>query len=215
MLRSPADLEYAISVLERKKFRKDMFISDYKLTTETNKFKIILMKNIDDGKHHIKATLQNIILTFGSTDILNMTIAEQIAHKVAYLNPKGTGVTQSNVWVPLIWKALNYLGFDVPPEWIEVKLNNNEDYIKFNDAVKQLASIPGWGDYAFNILSTDNETYPSDSNDFTSKIVIQKSKENATNYIGKDFTQYKMASYIKYLKYKQKYLSLQKLLNIN
>lgn len=75
----------------------------------------IFRKSVD--KSHIKPTLQNIILNFG--EVSSITLVKQgveIANKVSLVNPKGTKVIQSNVWCPLIWKALLESGYNVLKE---------------------------------------------------------------------------------------------------
>ena len=139
-------------------------------------FRKSVEKNIDDDKSHIKPTLQNIILNFG--EVSSITLVKQgveIANKVSLVNPKGTKVTQSNVWCPLIWKALLESGYSVPKEWTQVKLNNEEDYKIFNDAVKELATIPKWNKYAVNILVNDNKNYKNGTADFDNELVIKAS----------------------------------------
>ena len=137
-----------------------------------------------------------------------------IASNVSSLNPDGLENTQSNVWVPLIWKALNYYGYDVKSECLKVELKDS-DYEIFNKFVIELANLPGWAEYAANILLNDNNNYKSNDNDFESDIVKTKTIEY-TNMVNdniekykKDHEKYKMNTYRhKYLKYKQKYMML-------
>jgi hypothetical protein len=63
---------------------------------------------------------------------------------------------------------------------------------KFNNLVKKLANISGWPEYAIKVLTMDEETY----------------NLNKESYKNTNFNKYKMASYLKYLKYKTKYLKL-------
>jgi hypothetical protein len=215
ILRQPSDLKYTIDALENNKLKLKLNKSDYKLYVESSTFVDAVKKNIDNGKNHIKPAIQNIILKFGNIDIdFGISEAEMIAIKVSQLlNLTNIGKTQSFIWVPLIWKALNYSGYDVPPEWFKIDLGNDEYYYKFNEFVKKLANISGWADYAIEVLISDNDlSYTNTDNDFYSGKVISKSNEYKTSYVGKDFNKYKMASYIKYLKYKNKYLKLK---NIN
>ena len=215
ILRQPSDLKYTIDALENNKLKLKLNKSDYKLYVESSTFVDAVKKNIDDGKNHIKPAIQNIILKFGNIDTdFGISKAEMIAGKVSQLlNSTNIEKTQSDVWVPLIWKALNYSGYDIPPEWFKIDLGNDEYYDKFNKFVKELANIPGWADYAVEVLISDNDSsYTNTDNDFYSSKVISKSNEYKTSSVDKNFNKYKMASYIKYLKYKNKYLKLK---NIN
>jgi len=213
ILRQPSDLKYAIYALENNNLKLKLNKSDYKLYVESTTFVYAVRENIDNYYNHIKSAIQNIILKFGNINKSGISKAEMIARKVSLLlNPTDIRKTQSDLWAPLIWKALNYSGYDVPPQWFKIDLDNDEYYYKFNEFVKELANIPGWADYAVEVLISDNDSYTNTDNDFNSDKVISKSNEYKTSYVGKDFNKYKMASYIKYLKYKNKYLKLK---NIN
>ena len=209
ILRQPSDLPYAIESLEKNKLLIPLNKSDYKITVEKDNFKNDIFKNIDDNKCHIKPALQNIILNFGIIDPeFGVSQCRKIATKVSYLNPNGISVTQSNVWNPLIWKALNYYGYDVKPDCLKVKLNDNASYEQFNELVIELAKISGWAEYAANILLKDDDTYDSNANDFDSPVVKAKT-ERYTGMDSENHERYKMSSYKnKYLKYKQKYMVL-------
>jgi len=213
ILRQPSDLKYAIEALEKNNLRLRLNISDYKLNVESPIFADAVRKNIDNGVNHIKPTLQNIILKFGEPEEAALkgliTQGEVIAGKAAGLltELKSFGTkTHSSVLVPLIWKSLNKSGYDVPPEWF--KANFEEKTKDFNKLVSELSSIPGWADYAVEVLISDVDSYDKKDNEFESPKVIAKSDAYRESYKGKDFKKYKMASYIKYLKYKNKYLKL-------
>ena len=51
---------------------------------------------------------------------------EYIAQLVSRLNPQGTQGTQSNVWVPLIFRALQLNGILVDEECCNVNINNQK-----------------------------------------------------------------------------------------
>jgi hypothetical protein len=99
--------------------------------------------------------------------------------------------TYPNLFSSLILKALNYVGYDVAPECFKITFNTDNDYRLFNNLVKDLAALQGWAEYTANILM------------------------NSSNILNEpnDHSKYKMSMYNKYLKYKQKYLELKKLLN--
>jgi hypothetical protein len=210
ILRQPSDLKYAVESLKKNKLLIPLNKSDYKINVESNNFINDTLKNIDDKKCHIKPALQNIILNYGKIDS-DFTTSDgmKIATKVSELNPdKRKGSTQSNVWNPLIWKALNYYGYDVKPECLKVILINNKDYEEFNKLVIELANLSGWAEYAANILLNDDDTYSSNDNNFESDIVKRKTIEY-TAMDTQNHDKYKMNSYKnKYLKYKQKYIIL-------
>ena len=212
IMRQPADLKYAITALDTNKLKIPLNKSDYKLYAEKDNFIKDTLINIDNSKCHIKPALQNIILKFGdevTTDFgLQMTSGELIALETSLLKP-GL-ITQSELWVPLIWKALNYAGYDVKPECLHIVFDDTEKYNKFNKLVIKLAELPKWPEYAANILLYDNDNYKSTENDFDSPKVINKAN-SYKSFQGKDHSQYKMAMYEeKYKKYKQKYIELKK-----
>ena len=100
-------------------------------------------------------------------------------------NPKlwsrGDPVTQSRMWCPLIWKALNYFGYDVPPEWFDrIELKSDEDYRAFNESVKKLAEMEEdgvkWADYAFYALKS-GDNLDGINNDFEDANLKAKSAD--------------------------------------
>ena len=60
--------------------------------------------------------------------------------------------TQSHVWCPLIWCALQRNGYDVPDEWCVIRFNNPDFEREFNKQVDILASDKKWVEYALKIL---------------------------------------------------------------
>ena len=214
ILRQPSDLKYVIGALDNNKLKLKLNKSDYKIKVENLLFSNAVKKNIINGSI-IKPALQSIILNFGDIDtkygITQGEIIAQDALSVLHLDKMIS--TKSKILTLLIWKALNYSGYDVPPNWFYINLDNDEYYYKFNEFVKKLANIPGWADYATEVLISDNDdSYTYNDNEFESLKIINKSIKYSQSYKGKDFNKYKMASYIKYLKYKNKYLKLK---NIN
>uniref|UniRef100_A0A6C0DA02 Uncharacterized protein n=1 Tax=viral metagenome TaxID=1070528 RepID=A0A6C0DA02_9ZZZZ len=197
-LRSPKDLEYVINVLENNKLKLKLNISNYKLNKENDNLQKVIQNGIDDNNNgHIKSALQNIILMYGEVDkqLGGITEGEKIANIVSFINPKGTNATQSNVWVPLIWKSLNYAGYDVPPEYfINLKLNNDEDHRIFNENVIKLSKLNGWAEYAIDILISNTEKYSKSDNSFESQKVIDESKKYKNKNHG-DLSPYKMDTY--------------------
>jgi len=159
-----------------------------------------LLNGVDDNRSHIKAVLQNVILTYGDIDPdTGTTQGQRIAERVAMININGTNVTQSNVWCPLIWAALRYANYSIPREYFNYYVNQVTDVNEFEACVIALAGLqPNWANYAINVLIDGNkEELPQDQNNFESEIVIRLSEYYKSN----QYTQ-------KYLKYKQKYLKL-------
>ena len=195
IIRQPSDIKYAIKALENNPLQIKLNRSDYKLNVENEDFKDDVRKNIDDNKSHIKAAVQNIILKYGDIDTtVLLSQGEKIASLVSELNPDGTLGTQSKVWCPLIWKALNYANYDVPREWYQVELKDY-DYGTFNTLVKQLAKLPGWAEYAVEVLTTDKYKYRTNDNSFDSKIVTDRAKYYANTPKNNDYSKYTMATY--------------------
>ena len=139
--------------------------------------------NIDNNKYHIKPALQNIILKFGNMTEFGIKHGEYIAQLVSRLNPQGTQGTQSNVWVPLIFRALQLNGILVDEECCNVNINNQKQK-QFNEYALELSKLDGWTDYALNILLNDNNNYGPNDNSFDSSIVNQKSEKYASNQLG-------------------------------
>jgi hypothetical protein len=143
-----------------------------------------------DKTGHIRPAIQNLILKFGNnTGILNnistlfgygySTEGEIIAEKTGYLT---THTTKSSVWCPLIWKALNDSGYDIPVHWFDsLELNEMSKYRDFNDNVIALGDIEKWPEYAINILLNNKETYNVTDNDFMSEKIIKDSAVYANN----------------------------------
>jgi hypothetical protein len=193
IIRQPSDLKYAIKALENNNLKIKLNRSDYKINVENENFKNDVQKNIDGDNGHIKAALQNIILLYGDIDPdFGITQGEIIAGSVAELNYDAT--TQSKVWCPLIWKALNLANYDVPREWYQVKLKD-ADYAKFNSKIIELANLPGWAKYAVEVLTSDNDNYNENDNSFESQIVITKANNYKNSAKDKDFSKYTMSSY--------------------
>lgn len=209
LLRNPKDLGSAVKNTLKNKLNNPLNKSNYKLKTEKgNLFEQFVSNSIDDGKSHIKATLQNVILNFGKNTGFGIPDAQLVAQKASLLNTSNLGNTQSSIWCPLIWKALNYNGYDVPPEWFEVK---NVDNRMFNSYVKELSNIKGWAEYAMQVLSQGgNQTFSSNDNSFDSQKVKQLTNSYSQSYKGKNFNNLRMETFKKYMKYKKKYLSLKK-----
>lgn len=201
ILRQPYDLKFSLSALENNILKIRLDKSDYKLKTYSDKLKLY----IQNKGQNINPVLQYIILKYGKTNYVDNTEGEMIAEKTLLLNIK-------DVFTPLIWKALNYSNYDIPPEWYIVKFTRNDDYRRFNEIVKLLSNLDGWAEYAITVLSEDNDNYNMADNNFDSKIVKQKSELYKSRSLTKDqLKEYKMDSYDKDYKDLSKYTQLYKL----
>ena len=86
----------------------------------------------------------------------------------------------------LIWKALNYSYYDIPPEWFNYMIYTNEnDNRQFNIIMKQVASIDGWAEYTIIILLNCDKIIKNQIDTITLK----------DNMVKTDFKKYMMALY--------------------
>jgi hypothetical protein len=180
ILRQPSDLIITVKALEENKFKNKLNISDYKPKVERDTFSNAVLNSIDKETNNIKSDLQKSILSYSGVDEIKTSINNLLINE--YLQNA------------LIWKALNFYGYDVNPEYLEVNLNTNDEYRLFNDAVIKLAKIDGWAKNTVNILVNHNDT-----------LTVDQSIENP-EYIMDKYNK-------KYLKYKHKYLKLKQLSN--
>ena len=157
-------------------------------TDDINLFKESVIKSIDNKKCHIIPAMQNIILNFGNSDNdFDLPEGVLIAGKASSLNPKGINDTQSIVWVPLIWNALNILKYKVPDEWLNINLEDSkkEELLQLS---KILSEIKNWDKYALEVLINAYQiNFSKNDNDFYSEKVNQLSEEYGKSCIDKNF----------------------------
>ena len=157
-------------------------------TENINLFKESVIKSIDNKKCHIIPAIQNIILNFGNNENnFNLPEGVLIAGKASSLNPKGLNKTQSIVWVPLIWNALNILKYKVPNEWLNINLEDSkkEELLKLS---KKLSEIKNWDKYAIEVLiNACKINFSKNDNDFYSEKVNQLSEQYGKSCIDKNF----------------------------
>lgn len=202
IFRQPSDFTYAVDILNSNKLILPLNKSNYKLDVEskTLHLELIESKNVDNIESgHIKGAVQNLILKYGGD------MGEEgmlIAQTACGLNPNGglNAETQSYILCPLIWKALNYYGYDIKPSWFnELNLNNYDDFVTFNRCVMQLSNIDGWADYAIYILLNDKTNYDDGDNDFFSDTIktlhLEYSSIIKNINIESDYKKYKMKEY--------------------
>jgi hypothetical protein len=139
ILRQPSDLEITLKALEENKLINKLNISDYKPKVESDKFS-------NDVSRIINPKLLDDILCYSGVDEIITSINNLLINE--YLHSA------------LIWKALNYYGYDVNPDYFnKVKLPDNNQYRLFNDAVIKLANLDGWADHTFNIVIPFSEVF--------------------------------------------------------
>jgi hypothetical protein len=195
ILRRPSDLEYAVDALYNNKLKLKLNKSDYKLNVKTKNLITDIKLNKDN--YNIKPLLQIIIFNFSDGEKIfaveniamsafkNLINQKQDSEKLKNL--------KSRLWSSLIWKALNYSGYDIPSEWFYIHLDDNEKYYQFNYYVKKLSKIKGWAEYALEVLIKDDQLYEDTiKEDFMSKIVTTKSKKYFDSSRTTDFNKYKM-----------------------
>lgn len=148
-----------------------------KIIINKNNFK----RNVDNhNTGHIIAAVQNIILRYGNTTEFGITEGEEIAGSIVK-NPQGT---QSNIWCPLIWKALSQCNYNIPNyTYLNDKAPNNAN--NFDTNVTLLKNISWWCEYAVEVLNTDFGPIPDNSNDFQSDFVISNSDRIMAPYLRK------------------------------
>jgi hypothetical protein len=154
------------------------------VTNDNQKFIITLnFKHNDDDHNHIIPELQNLILAFDATTsdleehVMNSFNLEQdkaisISYQIVYrINPgfEKYGHTQSAIWCPLIYRALQLAGVPVPESWTIFHAKTREDQEIFQDSAIRLSEIDGWARYALYILTelkyrpTPEKKLPPDS----------------------------------------------------
>jgi hypothetical protein len=164
ILRQPSDLIHAVNALYNNNLKLKLNKSDYKLNVKTTNL-ITDIKDNKDNYNNIKPELQNAIFNFNFSDGKKIFTVESIAivafknlinQKQNYEKLKNL---KSRLWSSLIWKALNYSGYDIPSEWFYIHLDDNEKYHQFNYYVKKLSKIKGWAEYALEVLIKDKDSY--------------------------------------------------------
>ena len=96
--------------------------------------------------------LNNILTTNDIDDIYKLWIKMDLNNLERIFGRYNSPHTQSHVWCPLIWCALQRNGYDVPDEWCVIRFNNPDFEREFNKQVDILASDKKWVDHALNIL---------------------------------------------------------------
>lgn len=173
IIRQPSDLHFAFDTLQKNNLIFPLNKSNYKLKIEKPDFiNNIKTGNVIMSTGEIKPILQYIILTY---DTLT-----NYRDKIITIEPSA-----------IIWKALNFSGYDVPPLWFNTYSSDDDICFIFNEFVTKLSTLTGWSEYAVKILTNDKDSYDMfDSN------TIKTKSEYYKKLSPKDFSNYKMASYL-------------------
>ena len=158
ILRQPKDFKYAIKAMKENKLFLPLNKSNYKLESEREDFTNITKKCRKNNSTVIKKEYL--------TDIKK--IKNNFASKI-FQN------LNDEVASALIWKALNFYGYDVSPDFFDsIKFDKDQDYKKFNENVKILANEPNWADSTFNIIKdTNGKTSKLDNEKFKMKQIVK------------------------------------------
>jgi hypothetical protein len=228
IIRQPSDIPSALENLITNTLLIPLNKSNYKLQVESNEFTKAIEKNIVNGE--INPKLLYLILWFNDEPLYFKEIYEWDKDNLVLIDNK---MYYSKLFSPFIFKALNYAGYDVDPKYINVHFDDDNKNRIFNENVIGMANMSEWAKYTAYLLTTkiDYSTFKFNDNkknkdlmskDLTNIFVLQKKfKEDFyNNKDSMDHSMYKMKkmaggmiggkNYIKYLKYKNKYLELKK-----
>jgi len=166
-IRQPSDIKHAINMMIENQLRLPLNKSDYKLATETD----IILKNMNNNK-------------FNKNGIFNDKIINQIiGDKDDIIEFININFQENIILSKLIWKSLNYYGYDIPPEWFKSNDQERHNIKNFNIKVKEKGNNKMWVNNTMILL------FGEEQHDIF--LMSEKWKK-------------------KYLKYKQKYITLKK-----
>jgi hypothetical protein len=174
ILRRPTDLLAVMNDMDKNNLKQRFNKSLYKrIKTNTKLLNDLTPLNTVDNNNGNINIISQIIPSSGEV----YDIVSEVKNNLSPGNDKLRN--------PLIWKALNYSGYDIPVQWFDTTniLTNNTESIKFNEYVKKLSGVNNWAKNTMEILLNNP---PSINHD--------------------DYQMDKWRR--KYLKYKQKYLDL-------
>ena len=155
-MRSPRDIEKAVELIEKNTLMSPLNRSNYKLKAERD-----LFRNAVSDLDNI--TIDNILAFSNAADLTK-------------------DINNKDV---VIWKALNYYGYDVPPEWFDrLELASESEYREFNQIVKELAGVTNWADNAVKLLtgSADLEKFKMEL--LTDDLYLEKKVDLDNHIIG-------------------------------
>lgn len=189
ILRCPKDMNYASEALNENSLINPLNKSDYKLTVEKEDFKNAFTNPITIDKTNGNIHYFFIFMLLNFLEIHNKELFDEIN---SIKHPE-TQLFLSQ----LIWKTLNYSGYDVPPEWINVNFDTDEEYRKFNSMVKKLSTVKNYDIFLIYILQNIKTSNLTDNKALMNP---QDVKSYFDDNIGKfkypsSYDHYKMAIY--------------------
>lgn len=137
------------------------------------------LENVDNrNSGHIVPRIQNLILYYPSVkdESLGMSASFLIAQRFSEIAIEEKYIhmseTQSSVWCPLIWRALEYANMIRPSDYSKLDTKRHvteqlEDSL--HKHATKLSIVQGWPNYAMKILQT--EGIPKFRNDFENEFI--------------------------------------------
>jgi hypothetical protein len=127
---------------------------------KNQQFKIIPnFKNNDNNENHIIPVLQELISHYlpinGEECDENMPLA--IFIQAAEMSEINISKTFSSIWCPLIYKALELAGENIPEEWTKYKNTDPTKQHKFLSLATKLSKVNGWAKFTMYILTKFND----------------------------------------------------------
>jgi hypothetical protein len=189
ILRNPDDFKQNIEIILKNRLIMPLNKTNYKLNIENRNLCDKLKKsgNIDTETGEINLYLIHLIYNYGNPGSFlswmigyNYINGEYIYKKAILLDDDIEFDNYIKITTALIWKSLNYYGYDIEPNWFRnIKLSTDEKYKIFNEYVIELSNITNWGEYAIYILLNDNSNkeYYKDIVDFETEEIIKYSNQ--------------------------------------
>jgi len=170
ILRCPDDLPYAYEAILKNKLLRPLNKSNYKIKREDYAFENVIANSFSDvSKTNIKPNLLNLI--FPEESVLMSWIFWTSFDAKKDLDDRQLSA--------LVWKSLNFYGYDVPPELFNSIKIDKISTEEFNTRVKKLAEYKinniSWADNTFNIL-TNNIYAESDKSRFMMELMDESRK---------------------------------------
>jgi hypothetical protein len=193
ILRNPADLIYCKDSLIYNQLCRRLNNSCYKLLTNTNLTNIVLKNVNEDGiideKIIEKIFMNSTIYTLcnEATELYNKILNDRDIKWLTDTSPNKYSILSSYILF-----LLNYIGYDVNPNWIRLSIVTD----KFTNNVIDASQIPNLGEYILYILINADKTKLDDDKVLTELInIYQKYLPNLKS----EYLIYKMLEYDKFL----------------
>jgi hypothetical protein len=141
ILRRPTDLKSAFTAMKNNKLLNPLNKTNYKISTKFPNKEFL----ITDLMPAITFVDGYPLIEYGK---LNDIFKEYNVDDYVYIKKQ-----------TLVWKVLNFCGYDIPPSYFNtLELKNDDEYKEFNDRVKKFAEIKvngiSWADDTFIKLAT-------------------------------------------------------------